>query len=60
MARPKLKPGEKGNYNKSRKQLQLEKIKRSERAALKKKKAADLLVSLWERAQQPFFQTPPP
>ena len=40
MARPKLKPGEKGNYNKSRKQLQLEKIKRSERAALKKKKKA--------------------
>ena len=40
MARPKLKPGEKGNYNKSRKQLELEKIKRSERAALKKKKKA--------------------
>ena len=32
MARPKLKPGEKGNYNKSRKQLQLEKINQSKKA----------------------------
>ena len=40
MARPKLKPGEKGNYNKSRKQLKIEHLKRSERAAVKRKKKA--------------------
>ena len=40
MARPKLKPGEKGNYNKSRKQLKIEQLKRSERAAVKRKKKA--------------------